>query len=78
MRIRAAILEEFGVSLTVQELDIEESGTGEVLVRLEAYGVCDTDLYAARAPIRPSVLGHEGAGVVERVGDGVTLVAVTA
>src|SRR5262252_6141497 len=75
MRIRAAVLEEFGRPLAVQELDLEEPRAGEVLVRLEACGVCHTDLYTASGAdpsgYAPTVLGHEGAGVVESVGDGV-------
>jgi S-(hydroxymethyl)glutathione dehydrogenase/alcohol dehydrogenase len=77
MKIRAAVLEEFGQPLVVQELDLAEPRAGEVLVRLEACGVCHTDLYTASGAdptgYAPTVLGHEGAGVVERVGEGVTL-----
>jgi S-(hydroxymethyl)glutathione dehydrogenase/alcohol dehydrogenase len=47
MRIRAAVLEEFGQPLVVQELDLEEPKEREVLVRLVACGVCHTDLYTA-------------------------------
>ena len=79
MKIRAAVLEEFGSPLVVQEVDLAEPKAGEVLVRLAACGVCHTDLYTASGAdptgYAPCVLGHEGAGVVERVGDGVTLVA---
>ena len=79
MKIRAAVLEEFGQPLVVQEVDLAEPQAGEVLVRLVACGVCHTDLYTASGAdpsgYAPSVLGHEGAGVVERVGEGVTLVA---
>jgi len=63
----------------VQELDLAEPVDGEVLVRLEACGVCHTDLYTASGAdpsgYAPTVLGHEGAGVVEQVGPGVSLVA---
>src|SRR5438128_2089633 len=76
MKIRAAVLEEFGAPLVVQELDLGEPQAGEVLVRLVACGVCHTDLYTASGAdpsgYSPTVLGHEGEGVVERVGDGVT------
>jgi S-(hydroxymethyl)glutathione dehydrogenase/alcohol dehydrogenase len=79
MRIRAAVLEEFGAPLAVQEIDLAEPRAGEVLVRLEACGVCHTDLYTASGAdpsgYAPTVLGHEGAGVVEGVGDGVSSVA---
>jgi S-(hydroxymethyl)glutathione dehydrogenase/alcohol dehydrogenase len=78
MQIRAAVLEEFGRPLVVQQLDLQEPKTGEVLVRLVACGVCHTDLYTASGAdptgYAPCVLGHEGAGVVEAVGEGVTLV----
>jgi S-(hydroxymethyl)glutathione dehydrogenase/alcohol dehydrogenase len=79
VKIRAAVLEEFGQPLAVQEVDLAEPKAGEVLVRLEACGVCHTDLYTASGAdpsgYAPTVLGHEGAGVVEKVGDGVTSVA---
>src|SRR5690242_21011782 len=79
MKIRAAVLEEFGAPLAVQELDLADPGPGEVLVRLVACGVCHTDLYTASGAdpsgYAPCVLGHEGAGVVEAVGEGVTSVA---
>jgi len=79
MKIRAAVLEEFGQPLVVQEIDLAEPGPGEVLVRLVACGVCHTDLYTASGAdpsgYSPTVLGHEGAGVVERVGADVTSVA---
>src|SRR3954466_15654489 len=75
MRIRAAVLEEFAQPLVVQELDLAEPRAGEVLVRLAACGVCHTDMYTASGVdptgYAPCVLGHEGAGVVERVGEGV-------
>src|SRR6266511_2078409 len=79
MRKRAAVLEQFGAPLAVQELELTEPRRGEVLVRLVACGVCHTDLYTASGAdpsgYAPTVLGHEGAGVVERVGDGVASVA---
>jgi S-(hydroxymethyl)glutathione dehydrogenase / alcohol dehydrogenase len=79
VKIRAAVLEEFGQPLAVQEVELDEPRAGEVLVRLVACGVCHTDLYTASGAdpsgYAPAVLGHEGAGVVEKVGDGVTSVA---
>src|ERR687889_1350292 len=79
MKIRAAVLEEFGAPLVVQEVELAGPGPGEVLVRLLACGVCHTDLYTASGAdpsgYAPCVLGHEGAGVVEKVGADVTLVA---
>src|SRR3954469_3655828 len=79
MQIRAAVLEDFGQPLVVQEVALDDPGPGEVLVRLAACGVCHTDLYTASGAdpsgYAPAVLGHEGAGVVEAVGEGVTSVA---
>src|SRR6476659_9760139 len=79
MRIRAALLEEFGAPLQVQEVDLAEPQAGEVLVRLVACGVCHTDLYTASGAdpsgYAPTVLGHEGAGMVERVVEDVNSVA---
>ena len=80
MRMRAAVLEEFGKPLVVQEVDLAEPKAGEVLVRLDSCGVCHTDLYTASGAdpsgYAPTVLGHEGAGVVEAVGPDVTDLAV--
>src|ERR687897_1748968 len=79
MRIRAAVLEEFGAPLAVQDVELAGQGPGEVLVRLLACGVCHTDLYTASGAdpsgYAPCVLGHEGCGVVEEVGEGVRSVA---
>jgi S-(hydroxymethyl)glutathione dehydrogenase/alcohol dehydrogenase len=75
MRMRAAVLEEFGAPLAVQEIELAEPKAGEALVRLVACGVCHTDMYTASGAdpsgYAPAVLGHEGAGVVEKVGEGV-------
>jgi S-(hydroxymethyl)glutathione dehydrogenase/alcohol dehydrogenase len=77
--MRAAVLEEFGKPLAVQDVELAEPRAGEVLVRLAACGVCHTDLYTASGAdpsgYAPTVLGHEGAGVVESVGEGVSSVA---
>ena len=79
MKIRAAVLEEFARPLAVKELDLADPGPGEALVRLVACGVCHTDMYSASGTdpsgYAPTVLGHEGAGVVEAVGEGVRGVA---
>ncbi|MFT7667792.1 MAG: S-(hydroxymethyl)glutathione dehydrogenase/alcohol dehydrogenase [Planctomycetota bacterium] len=76
MKIRAAVLEEFGKPLVVQDVDLAGPKEGEVLVRLRACGVCHTDMYTASGAdpsgYCPCVLGHEGAGVVEDIGSGVT------
>jgi S-(hydroxymethyl)mycothiol dehydrogenase len=72
---RGVVVPELG-RLELVELEVEEPGSGEVLVRLEATGVCHTDLHVLETgfghPL-PVLLGHEGAGVVEAVGDGVSL-----
>src|SRR5215216_5123251 len=79
MQIRAAVLEEFAKPLVVQDVELEGPKRGEVLVRLSACGVCHTDLYTASGAdpsgYVPTVLGHEGSGVVEEVGEAVTSVA---
>jgi S-(hydroxymethyl)glutathione dehydrogenase / alcohol dehydrogenase len=79
MKIRAAVLEEFAQPLVVQDVELDGPGPGEVLLRLAACGVCHTDLYTASGAdpsgYAPTVLGHEGAGVVEAVGEGVTSLA---
>ena len=79
MRIRAAVLERFGAPLAVGDVELAGPGPGEALVRLLACGVCHTDLYTASGAdpsgYAPAVLGHEGCGVVEEVGEGVGSVA---
>ena len=76
VKVRAAVLPETGARLEIAELDLAAPGPGEVLVRLHASGVCHSDLNAidgtAETPC-PAVLGHEGAGVVEAVGAGVSI-----
>jgi len=72
---RGAVVEEVG-RLEVVPIELDPPGPGEVLVRLEASGVCHTDLHVLRtgwAHELPVLLGHEGAGVVEQVGEDVTL-----
>src|SRR5258707_8051990 len=80
MEFGAAVLEQFGAPAAIRTVELGEPGAGEVLVRLVACGVCHTDLYTASGAdpsgYAPAVLGHEGAGVVEKVGEGVSSVAV--
>ena len=67
-----------GKAELTDELTVRDPGPGEVLVRLVASGLCHTDISVLDGTIpwpAPSVLGHEGAGVVEAIGEGVTLVA---
>ena len=79
MKVRAAICWEAGKPLEVDSIDLEGPREGECLVRLAATGVCHTDAYtmSGKDPegLFPAVLGHEGAGVVEEVGPGVTSLA---
>jgi Zn-dependent alcohol dehydrogenase len=77
MRIRAAVLPAVGGRLEIADLELDEPHAGEALVRIYASGVCHSDYNAidgtATTPC-PAVLGHEGAGIVESVGPGVTRV----
>jgi S-(hydroxymethyl)glutathione dehydrogenase / alcohol dehydrogenase len=75
MHIHAAILWEQGLPLSVEPAELDAPGPGEVLVELQAAGVCHSDLHPARGdwPAKtPLVLGHEGAGIVREVGPAVT------
>ncbi|HEX2172091.1 MAG TPA: Zn-dependent alcohol dehydrogenase [Dehalococcoidia bacterium] len=75
--MKAAVLYERGTPLKVEEIEILEPRQGEVLVRLGASGVCHSDLHVVNGQIPsplPIILGHEAAGTVERVGEGVTVV----
>lgn len=75
--MKAAVAYEAGQPLVVEEVAVEDPREREVLVRIVAAGVCHSDLGLAsgKLPLAlPAVLGHEGAGVVERVGPGVTRV----
>ena len=76
--VRAAVLTETGAALRVADIDLPEPGPGQVRVRIAATGVCHSDLSLARGTLRqpvPAVLGHESAGTVVSVGDGVDHVA---
>jgi S-(hydroxymethyl)glutathione dehydrogenase/alcohol dehydrogenase len=69
------VLERLGQAPTLETIHISEPGPGEVLVRILASGICHTDLgYMQYARTCPVLLGHEGAGIVERTGAGVTSV----
>ena len=74
MRTRAALFREAGEPLEVCEVELDEPGPEEVVVRMEAVGVCGSDLHVVRGEWprpTPIVLGHEGAGTVEAVGSAV-------
>jgi S-(hydroxymethyl)glutathione dehydrogenase/alcohol dehydrogenase len=77
MKIAAAVLWQQGHPLSIDDVELEGPGPGEVLVEMKAAGVCHSDLHPARGdwPMKtPVVLGHEGAGIVREVGPGVTTV----
>ena len=77
--MRAAVLREIDGPLSVEDVELAEPGPGEVGVRLAASGICHSDwnvITGATPNPLPAVLGHEGAGVVEAVGEGVADVAV--
>lgn len=80
MKSRAAVAWEAGKPLSIEEVDVEGPKAGEVLVRIVATGVCHTDAFTLSGDdpegIFPSILGHEGGGIVEEIGEGVTSVAV--
>ena len=74
--MKAAVVRELGKPLSIETIPLPSPGTGEVLVKIAATGVCHTDLHAADGdwPVRPTppfVPGHEGAGVVVATGRGV-------
>ncbi|MFZ5826312.1 MAG: zinc-binding dehydrogenase [Bacillota bacterium] len=75
MKSKAAVLYEPGRPMVIEEIEVADPKQGEVMVRVVGAGVCHSDLHVASGALpkpMPIVLGHEGAGVVERVGPGVT------
>ena len=78
MKSRAAVALKAGQPLEIMEIDVQDPKEGEVLVRMVATGVCHTDAFTLSGEdpegIFPSILGHEGGGIVEAVGRGVTSV----
>jgi NADPH:quinone reductase-like Zn-dependent oxidoreductase len=75
--MKAAVVDDFGQPLRVEDMPKPEPDVGEVVVRIEASGLCHTDIHASRGdwPVKPKlplIPGHEGVGIVESVGDGVT------
>jgi S-(hydroxymethyl)glutathione dehydrogenase/alcohol dehydrogenase len=78
MRTRAAVVDEGTKEFEVRELEVDDPGAGEVHVRFVASGLCHSDLHLVDGDLKPRypmVAGHEGAGIVEAVGPGVTKVA---
>src|SRR6201991_1070096 len=80
MKSRAAVAWEAGKPLSIEEIDVQGPKAGEVLVRIVATGVCHTDAYTLSGDdpegAFPVILGHEGGGIVEEVGEGVTSLKV--
>ena len=75
--MKAAVLYQYGQPLVVEEVELDEPKAGEVLVKVGAAGICRSDRHFMHGDAQislPAVLGHEGAGTVERVGPGVTSV----
>ena len=75
--MKAAVVTSFSEPLEIVERAMPEPGVGQVLIRLEACGLCHTDIHAARGewPVKPTlpfVPGHEGIGIIEKLGAGVT------
>jgi S-(hydroxymethyl)glutathione dehydrogenase/alcohol dehydrogenase len=78
MAVRAAVLPAIGAPLEITGIELPDPGPGQVRVRLAAAGVCHSDLSLSNGTMRvpvPAVLGHEGAGTVVAVGEGVTHVS---
>src|SRR5215468_7345303 len=78
--MRAAVVPAFGQPLIIEDRPVPEPGPGQVLVRVEASGLCHTDIHAANGdwPVKPSppfIPGHEGVGIVVELGPGVDEVA---
>jgi S-(hydroxymethyl)glutathione dehydrogenase/alcohol dehydrogenase len=75
MDIKAAVAWEAGKPLTLETIQLEGPKEGEVLVEIKATGICHTDAYTLSGAdpegLFPAILGHEGAGIVVEVGDGV-------
>ncbi|WP_326651393.1 zinc-dependent alcohol dehydrogenase [Streptomyces sp. NBC_01750] len=79
--MKAAVVRAFGEPLVIEDRPDPEPGPGQVRVRVEASGLCHTDIHAAHGdwplkPTPPFVPGHEGVGLVEKLGDGVTRLSV--
>lgn len=78
MKIKAAVVHEFNQPVSIEDVGLDDPKNDEVLVKMVATGMCHADIIATKfqmVPL-PAVLGHEGAGIVEKVGPGVTNVAV--
>ena len=79
MKVKAAVLHDVKIPFEITELDLDGPGAGEVLIRYVAAGLCHSDLHLTEGDLTPRfpiVGGHEGAGIIEEVGPGVTKVKV--
>ena len=78
MKIQAALAHSNKAPLSIEEIDLIEPGPNDILVKIVASGLCHTDLTVLNnAPLPwPAVLGHEGAGIVEKVGSNIGKVSV--
>lgn len=75
--MKAAVLYEPKIRFAVEDVEVQEPKRGEIMVRMVAGGVCHSDLHVLKGDLEaplPAILGHEGAGIVEMVGEGVTSV----
>jgi propanol-preferring alcohol dehydrogenase len=76
--MKAAVVTDFRAPLEIQDVPVPEPGPGQVLIRIEASGLCHTDIHAAHGdwpvrPVPPFIPGHEGIGRIEKLGPGVTV-----
>jgi alcohol dehydrogenase, propanol-preferring len=74
--MKAAVVQRFGEPLVIEDRPVPEPGPGQITVRMEASGLCHTDIHAAHGdwPVKPTppfVPGHEGVGTVHAIGPGV-------
>src|ERR1700756_3502680 len=79
--MKAVVVHDFTSPLQIEDIPIPEPGPGEIVVKIEASGLCHTDIHAAHGdwPVKPTLPftpGHEGVGIVEALGSGVTEVVV--
>lgn len=79
--MKAAVVTEFKTPLEIRDVDVPQPGRGQVLVRIEASGLCHTDIHAANGdwpvkPRMPLIPGHEGVGLITQLGEGVEHLAV--
>ncbi len=76
MKVKAAVAWKVNTPLSIEEVDLELPKKGEVLIKIVATGVCHTDAFTLSGAdpegLFPVILGHEGGGIVEQVGEGVT------